>query len=61
MRNISLCRKRLKLVFEGRKQQLELERQKPWPPTDKDKRDYGRAVTAYVRARTAWRKIRGWQ
>lgn len=53
--------RRLKAVFEGRCRQLEEVREDPtWPYTRFRSNAYGRAVTKYTRARTAWRAIRGW-
>lgn len=54
-------RARLKAVFEGRCRQLEEARQGGLPyPKLPQPWQYGRAVTNYTRARTAWRRIRGW-
>lgn len=55
-----LRRKRLKLVFEGRKAQLEALRESgKWPYTTAHVHAYGKAVTKYTRARIRWRRIRG--
>jgi hypothetical protein len=50
--NRATRRARLKLVFEGRKRQLD---------EAKGSRAYGRAVVKYTRARRAWRAFRGWE
>lgn len=56
--NISLRRKRLKAVFEGRKAKLGTLQDIGWPHVDA--KVYGRAVVTYTRARKAWRAFRGW-
>lgn len=45
-------KQRLKMVYEGRKRQLEAARQTG--------DSYGYCVTRYDRARRAWRAFRGW-
>jgi hypothetical protein len=51
----------LKKIFERRRDELSEIRSRPWPPSVQDTHDYGRAVTLYIEARDAWRRIRGWQ
>ncbi len=55
-------RRRLKLLFEGRK--IQLHQLQSTPMSDRGaafQRTYAIVVTKYVRARTAWRKFRGWE
>lgn len=52
----------LKKVFYGRKAQLEAARKGGLPfPRLPQNHQYGEAVAKYVKARTAWRKFRGWE
>lgn len=56
----AIRKRRLKCVFEGRKEQLQQANNGNIPyPHLPASHQYGRAVTKYVRARNAWRAIRG--
>ena len=51
-------RRRLKAVFEGRRDQLD--RLRDTRIEDRDPRVFAVVVRKYVKARTNWRRFRGW-